>query len=317
MLSRVAERMYWFGRYMERIENTAHLININSELLLDLPKVNKVIWSGLIDITGTNESFYEKHTNADERNVIRFMLANEKNPSSILSATRMVKENARITREIMPSEAWEQINEFNIYVKQNVDNALKRDNRHEFLDDVVHYCHQTTGLLLSNMSHGTAYNFIRIGRNVERADMTTRITDIGCMALLSGHDDIPETYGNILWMHVLRSLNAYQMYRQHVHDRVNGEDVVDFLMRDIEFPRAIAHCLEGLSFCIQKLPHNDHALRIISRVQRMINEMDSSKLIESQLHEFIDELQIDLAEIHRQVSSTWFDYSDIVSEQEQ
>lgn len=316
MLSRVAERMYWFGRYMERIENTAHLINVNSELLLDLPKMNKVIWGGLIDITGTNQGFYEKYTNADERNVIRYMLADAKNSSSILSAISVVKENARITREIMPSEAWEQINEFNIYVKQYVDTALKRDNRHEFLDDVVHYCHQITGLLLGNMSHGTAYNFIRIGRNVERADMTTRIADIGCMALLTERDDIPDAYDNILWMHVLRSLNAYQMYRQNVQDRVNGEDVVDFLMRDMEFPRAVAHCLEGLNLFIQKLPNNDHALRVISRVQRLINEMNPSKLIESQLHEFIDELQIDLAEIHTQVTNTWFDYSNVVLEKE-
>jgi uncharacterized alpha-E superfamily protein len=316
MLSRVAERMYWFGRYMERTENTAHLITVNSELLLDLPRMNKVIWPGLIDITGTNEAFFKNHTNADERNVIRFMLADDKNPSSILSASRMIKENARITREIMPSEAWEQINEFNLYVKQNVDGALKRDNRHEFLDDVVHFSHQITGLLLGNMSHGTAYNFIRIGRNVERADMTTRITDIGCMFLISSRDDIPDTYDNILWMHVLRSLNAYQMYRQHVQDRVNGEDVVDYLMRDIEFPRAVAHCLEGLNFCIQKLPNNDHPLRVITRVQRMINEMDSAALIETRLHEFIDELQINLAEIHTQVSKTWFDYSDVVNEQD-
>lgn len=315
MLSKVAERMYWFGRYMERTENTARLINVNANLLLDLPRMVKIIWSGLIDITGTNEAFYEKYENADERNVVRFMLAEEKNPGSIYSAISMVKENARTTREIMPSEAWEQINELNLYVKQNANEALKRDGRHEFLDDVIHYCHQITGLLLGNMSHSDAYNFIRIGRNLERADMTTRITDIGCMFLLHQRDDVPETYGNILWMNVLRSLSAYQMYRQYVHDRVNGKDVVDFLMRDIEFPRAVAHCLEGLNFCIQKLPNNDHTLRVITRVQRVINEMDPGSIIDSQLHEFIDELQVNLAEIHEQVSKTWFDYSEFISEQ--
>lgn len=316
MLSRVAERMYWFGRYMERTENTARLINVNGNLLLDLPRMVKVIWGGLIDITGNNEEFYEKYKHADERNVVRFMLADDKNPGSIYSAITMVRENARITREIMPSEAWEQINELNLYVKQNVNAALKRDGRHEFLDDVIHYCHQITGLLHGNMSHGDAYNFIRIGRNLERADMTTRIADIGCMFLINQNSDIPEPYENILWMNVLRSLSAYQMYRQHVHDRVNSEDVVDFLMRDTEFPRAVAHCLEELNFCVHKLPNNDHALRIITRVQRMINEMDSAIVMETRLHDFIDELQVNMAEIHTQVSKSWFDYSELVSEQE-
>ncbi len=316
MLSRVAERMYWFGRYMERTENTARLINVNANLLLDLPKMIKGLWGGLIDITGTNQEFYEKYENADERNVIRFILADDKNPSSILSAIGMVKENSRITREIMPSEAWEQINELNLYVKQNVTNALKRDGRHEFLDDVIHYCHQITGLLHGNMSHGNAYNFIRIGRNLERADMTTRIADIGSMYLVNQRAEIPETYENILWMNVLRSLSAYQMYRQHVHDRVNAEDVVDFLMRDEEFPRSVSHCLDELNLCVTKLPNSDHALRNITRVQRILNEMDAAKLMENRLHEFIDELQINLAEIHDQVAKTWFDYSDLLPEQE-
>jgi uncharacterized alpha-E superfamily protein len=317
MLSRVAERMYWFGRYMERAENTARLVNVNANLLLDLPRMIKVIWGGLIDITGTNEEFYDKYKNADETNVIRFMLADIKNPGSISSAISMVRENARITREIMPSEAWEQINELNLYVKQNVNDALKRDMRHEFLDDVIHYCHQITGLLLSNMSHGDAYNFIRIGRNLERADMTTRIADIGCMFLINPNADIPDAYENILWMNVLRSLSAYQMYRQYVHDRVNGEDVVGFLMQDGEFPRAVAHCLEGLNFCFKKLPNNDHPLRIITRVQRIIHKMDVPEVMKkNELHKCIDELQINLAEVHTQVSKAWFDYPELVPEQE-
>ncbi len=317
MLSRVAEQMYWFGRYMERAENTARLINVNANLLLDLPRMIKVIWGGLIDITGTNETFYEKYEHATEQNVIRFMLVEEKNPGSILSAISMVRENARITREIMPSEAWEQINELNMYVKQNVNGALKRDGRHEFLDDVIHYSHQITGLLHGYMSHGDAYNFIRIGRNLERADMTTRIADIGCMFLINPSADIPDTYENILWMNVLRSLSAYQMYRQYVQDRVNGEDVVDFLMRDAEFPRAVAHCLEELNACVKKLPNNDHPLRIITRVQRIINKMDAATIMETELHEFIDKLQIDLANIHDQVSQTWFEYSALPQEREE
>ncbi len=317
MLSRVAEQMYWFGRYIERAENTARLVNVNANLLLDLPRMIKVIWGGLIDITGNNKEFYEKYEHANEQNVIRFMLADEKNPGSILSAISMVRENVRITREIMPSEAWEQINELNLYVKQNVHGALKRDGRHEFLDDVIHYCHQITGLLHGYMSHGDAYNFIRIGRNLERADMTTRIADIGCMFLINPQVDIPDTYENILWMNVLRSLSAYQMYRQNVHDRVNGEDVVDFLMRDNQFPRAIAHCLDELNACVKKLPNNDHTLRVITRVQRIIKKMDAAGIIETELHEFIDKLQINLADIHNQVSETWFQYSASIQDQDE
>jgi uncharacterized alpha-E superfamily protein len=294
---------------MERAENMARLINVNTTLLLDLPRMVKQTWGDLINITGNNDLYYSKYEKADERNVIRFLLVDEINPGSIFSSVKMLRENVRTTREIMPSEAWEQINEFYLFVRQNVTNALNRDGRHEFLDDIMHCCHQITGLLFGNMSHGDAYNFTRIGRNLERADMTTRIVDIGCLNLLKHREDIPEAYTNILWMNVLRSLSAYQMYRQHVHDRVNGEDVVAFLMKDEEFPRAVAHCIIELNHCVEKLPRNDHCLRSITRMQRILAELDVAKLLESRLHEFIDELQIDLAEIHNQVVQTWLEYS--------
>lgn len=315
MLSRVAERMYWFGRYLERMENTSRLVNVNANLLLDLPWVIRHVWDSLINISGSADIFFEKYENAGERNVIRFLLADESYSGSLICSIRMMRENVRTTREIMPSEAWEQINEFYLYARSDVQKALRRKGRHEFLDDTISFCHQITGLLAGCMSHGEAYNFIRIGRNLERADMTTRIVDVGCMNLLTGKEDIPETYDNILWMNVLRSITAYQMYRQHVQDRVNGEDVVEFLMKDVTFPRAVAHCLGELGQCVSQLPRNDHPLRSMTRVQRMISEMDVPKLFENNLHDFIDQLQVELADIHGQVAQTWFDYGPPVQEQ--
>ena len=307
--------MYWIGRYLERTENTARQINVNANLLLDLPRMVKHISRSMIDISGSNELFYEKYDRADEKNVTRFMLADGNNPASIVSSIRMLRENARTTREVIPTEAWEQINEFHLFAKQHVKNALKRNAQYEFLDSVITFCHQISGLLLGNMSHDIAYIFTRIGSNLERADMTTRIVDVGCMDLLRRRFDIPETYDNILWMNVLRSLSAYQMYRQHVLGRVSGEDVVAFLMKNPEFPRSVAHCMAELNFRVSRLPGNDHALRSITHVQRVIREIDVPKLFADNLHEFIDKLQVDLAEIHNQVVQSWFGYITQVQEQ--
>ena len=111
MLSRVAERMYWFGRLNERAENTARLVSVNANLLLDLPKMVKHIWADLINITGGSEFFYKKFTRPDERNVVKFILADETNPASLVCSVKAARENARTTREIIPAEAWEKINE--------------------------------------------------------------------------------------------------------------------------------------------------------------------------------------------------------------
>jgi len=309
MLARTAERMYWFGRYTERAENTARLVLVNANLLLDLPGMVKYVWADLINITGGEGRFHKRFSRTDERNVVKFMLADGKNPASLVNSVRMARENARTTREIIPTEAWEKINEFHLYAARNVDKALKREGRYKFLNEVLTHCSQMTGLIQDNMSHGDAYEFIRMGRNLERADMTTRIVDVGCINLMTENSDIPDSYDNILWMNVLRSLSAYQMYRQHVLDRVNGEDVVTFLIKDTEFPRAVGHCLFELESGFSRLPRNDLPLRSISHSRRIINDANVEKLMDANgLHDFIDRIQIDLAEIHLQVAQTWFGY---------
>ena len=264
------------------------------------------IWASLIDITGSNSLFYNKFTRTDERNVIRFMLADADNPGSLFSTVKLARENGRVTREILPSEAWERINEFYLYVKKNADKSIKRDGRYKFLNEVTRFCNQITGQLFDGMSHGHAYSFVRLGINLERADMSTRIVDVGCLNLLRKNDRVNEVFNDLLWMNVLRSLSAYQTYRQHVKDRVNGEDVVEFLLRDRDFPRTVNHCLYEINKCFTRLPKNDIPLRGITQTQRLVHETNTAKLLETGLHEYIDQIQIELANLHILIAQTWF-----------
>lgn len=308
MLSRAAERMYWFGRYCERAENTARLLSVYSNLMLDMPGMVKHIWADLVAITGGTGPFYEKFKVGNERNVLRFMLNDQSNPGSLICSVNAARENARTTREIMPTEAWELINELYHYVRSSSDAALKQNTRHRFLTEVIRSCYQMTALFFGNMSHGNAYSFIFMGRNLERADMTTRIVDVGCINLLQEQANIPDAYDNLLWMNVLRSLGAYQMFRQHVKDRVNGEDVVDFLIKDMNFPRSVNHCLGEIEHCFARLPKHEQPLREVRLTERMLNRINTAALMQSGLHEFIDEIQINFAKIHSSVGKTWFGY---------
>lgn len=306
MLSRVAEQIYWFGRHVERVENTARLINVNANMILDLPKMGRQIWGSLINISGIADAFHERYMHPDERNVLRYMLIEPDNPVSMIETVKMARENARITREILPIECWEKINGLHLYVKRHADKGIRRDGRHKFLNEIILYCNQITGLLFGGMSHGHAYGFVRIGRNLERADMGTRIIDVGCLNLMRENSDFPDAFDDLLWMNILRSMSAYQMYRQHVKDRVNGEDVVQFLLKDVDFPRSIAHCLAELNSCFAKLPGNDLPMRSITHTQRLIGEAEVAKLLKSGLHDFIDEIQVDLGDIHGLLGHTWF-----------
>ncbi len=304
MLSKVAEKMYWFGRYTERAENMARLINANTNLALDLPRVNH-IWGSLISITGFEQQFSDRYSVQNEKNVLKFLLTTAS--CSLRNCIRHAREDARTTRELLPNEAWEKINDLHIYLEKNSNTGIKRNGRHGLLKTVIRRCQELTGYLTGCMSNSGAYNFIKIGRNLERADMTSRILDVGCLNLLNpGHPELQE-HEYILWMNILVSLTAYQMYRQHVMGRVNGEDVVVFLLKDQHFPRAISHCLAEVLGCCEELPNNAQAKRSVRHGQRAIKGCRVPQLLEeSRLHWFIDEVQLDLAGIHDQVATTWF-----------
>ncbi len=308
MLSRVAERMYWLGRYVERAENIARLVNVNASLQLDLPRGVKPPWHGLTDIFDQTEEFLKSHKTVDERSVIKFVLADNDNASSLISSVNFARQNARTTREILPTEAFELITELKHFASERINDALGRAGRHEYLEKIVNQCHQLTGALFGTMSHGLGYTYIRLGRNVERADMTTRILDVTSTQILAKELQLPETYDTALWMSVLRSMSAYQMYRQHVTERVNAEDVVEFLLQDNHFPRSVAHCIGELKSCCSELPRNGEPLRVLASLSRKVADVNVAEVLETGLRAYIDDFQLDLAGVHNEIANNWFNF---------
>ena len=183
--------------------------------------------------------------------------------------------------------------------------GLARRNRFYFLKNILFRCQQVTGLLDGTMSHGVAYDFVRAGRNLERADMTTRIVDSAVFLLMPRKDE-PGEYDNILWVSVLKSLSGFQMYRQHVRNRVVGDEVVRYLLKDSQFPRSVLHSVDVAEMSLNNLPRNEAALRSVARLRRRLNDAQTEKMSLEDLHEFIDELQGGLNTTHESISNTWF-----------
>ena len=305
MLSRVAERVYWLGRFMERAENTARLILVRHNAVLDLPTEVQPGWDLLLQVLGAEESFARMSGAATEKNIISFVFGERENPSSIISSLTSARENMRTTREILPSETWERVNSLYLSVARRSQKDLPHGVRHVVLNNIVQSCQQVTGMLAGSMNHDAAYQFVRMGRNLERADMSTRIIDAASAGLMGNiHETSP--FRNVLWISVLQSLSAYQMYRLNVRRRVNPEDVLAFLFQSTVFPRAVAHSLLEIQHSMQLLPDNKPALAVVVNLQRQLKETDCSLLAGQALHEFIDELQLQLVDVHKVITATWF-----------
>jgi uncharacterized alpha-E superfamily protein len=327
MLSRVAQNIYWMARYVERAEDTARIINVNTNLLLDLPRNMTFGWLPLIFIVGAEKLFFEKDPNrlADENAVVKFLIGDSENPGSIISSLASARENLRTTRDTVPQEAWEQINGLYIYAR---DHVPTRRGRFEFLRRVIHGAQQINGMLAGSMSRNAAYDFVWLGRFLERADMTTRILDVRSANLLSRTDQMAalkqtqeqsgqtqvaavereeqNPFESIQWMSVLKSLSAYQMYRQQVRLRVGGPDVLKFLLQDESFPRAVSFCLKQLEICLRELPKNAAPLATIDALKQRLNAAEVPKLADAGLHEFIDQFQVGLGELHHRIAAAYF-----------
>lgn len=306
MLSRVASNLCWLGRYLERAENTARLINVNFNLLLDLPKGIELGWEPLVDIVSERKFFYEHHTVANERSVVSFMVADKEHSGSIVNSLNAARENARTVREIIPREAWEQINELYLYAKKNKEKALVRRSRYEFLTEIIESIQKITGILAGTMTQDEGYQFLKIGRNLERADMTTRIIDVRSATLLPNTETEQSAFENLQWMSVLKSLTGYQMYRRSMRLRIRRPDVLKFLLLEEKFPRSLLHALHQVEYCLMQLPNYEEPILLIRQLEEALVEANPQALIQDKLHIFIDEMQLGLINIFNKVDETYF-----------
>lgn len=305
MLSRVAESLYWMARYVERAENTARLVNVNSHLLLDLPRGISPGWQPLIAISGGDPQFCERYNDYSQGNAVRFLVADEAYPGSIVNALGFARENARTIRDYIPREAWEQLNNLYLEVKNELPGGLAQRNRYQFLNEIIAGAQLLTGMLAGTLNHDFGYSLLRCGRNLERADMTTRIIGVRSTDLLPETPELTP-FETIQWMSLLHSLSAYQMYLRRVQAPVRRDQVLRFLLQDTEFPRAYHHCLVSIEEDLSRLPRKEAALRLTVRARRMVQEVDPQTLTGVNLAQLVETLQDAAAQVHRALEETYF-----------
>ena len=310
MLSRVAENLYWMGRYLERGENTARFINSMTQVRLDLPRSASFGWDVLLKVAGLDHLYAERYPEQrviDEDTVIPFLIEEAENPSSILASIHNARENARTVREVLPMELWERINSLYLYIRDNADRArIGRGPRSDLLQGVIGRRESIIGLLTGSMSENAAYQFIKLGRNLERADMTTRIIDVNSAVRLPKDPALAAVTTERMWLCSLNALSALQMYRQHVSVHVRGNDVVNFLLKDPHFPRTVLHCLAEVEGCLSVLPEHKGAMKLVRQTWRRVEGMQLNDLKPTVLHEYLDQIQTDLGAVHRAVAKQYF-----------
>lgn len=312
MLSRVADSIYWLNRYVERAENIARFVDVNQNLLLDSPSGLAQQWQPLILTTGDLPLFQERYGEITEKNVIQFLTFDSEYPNSILSCFISARENARSVREIISSEMWEQVNFAYMMVKDAANKQLNRSELPEFFQEVKMAGHLFAGIMNATMSHNEGWHFGQLGRLLERADKTSRILDVKYFILLPSIKDVGTPLDEVQWMSLLKSASAYEMYRKRQQHKITPNGVVEFLILDREFPRSIQFCLLQAEGSLHKITGSplgtwcNSAERSLGRLRSELDFLTIEEIIETGLHEFLDNFQGRINDTGEKVFETFF-----------
>ncbi|MEO0996433.1 MAG: alpha-E domain-containing protein, partial [Pseudomonadota bacterium] len=305
MLARAAERVYWMGRYLERAENTARIVQQYSQLLLDLPEEVGVGWPELMRIFGAELQLQAQGGEMSDQAVFRFLLGDGDSRSSLVFALRMARENLRNTRDLLPQESWECLNELYRSARNELASAGTDEDRFDILADCIGRCQQVAGILGGTMSRRSPFHFLILGRCLERADMTSRIIDVAT-AYLGKNERLVLRYGSTLWTNALKSVSGFQMYRQYCQPQVQGVAVIGFLLQDRDFPRAVARCVDKARASAAELPRGNATIDALDDIGRFLAPIATSSLVPGEVSALMDDVQQRLGAIHGAVAGTWF-----------
>ena len=311
MLSRVADSIYWMSRYVERAENVARFISVNLNLSLDMPGEAGQQWWPLVVITGDDAAFQKRVARTTKESVVQFLTFDTENPNSILSCLRAARESARSVREIISAEMWEHINKFYLMVRDGGSLEEVLDNPYAFFERVNVSGQQFLGVTDATMTHGEAWHFCQLGRMLERADKTSRILDVKYFILLPKVADVGTPFDDIQWLALLRSASALEMYRQR-HGRISPVNVVNFLVLDREFPRAVLHCLTRANESLHAISgtntggFSNRAEQRLGQLRAELAYTQAEEVIASGLHEFVDDFQRRLNTVGDAIHESFF-----------
>ncbi len=310
LLSRVAENLYWASRYLERAEDTARVVRSFTDAMADMPTSVTTSWEPLLAVVGSRELYDEGHVRTDEADIIRFLVASAANPGSVATCVAAARNDLRSTREVIPADAWHVVNDLFLYVSSHRESGVDRRTRNRFLDRIVDDNRRLDGVISSGMVRDEAHAFWRLGQWLERADMTTRVLGVRAAALLDLPDD---EHGPVLWMGVLRSISAMQMYQRTVRGPIEGPAAVRFALFDAHFPRSVAFCLDRVRKSLKYLPNSADASRaldaasgVMTRLTGISTHGDGPRLDGVGLDAAMDEVQVALGAVHDVVTRTYF-----------
>ena len=315
MLSRVADALFWMSRYVERAEQVARLLDVCFHLELDLRGVgsgpSELHWTSLVAVLQQQVPSQARTAASPQAAISHWLTFDQDNPDSIMACVARARLNARSIRGTINSEMWRELNKLYWRLCDADFSRQARESPHEFYQAVECGSALFQGLCDATSNHDEGWQFIQLGKSLERAAKTLRILDIQYHLLheLTNPADAP--LGNLRWAAVLRACRAYEAYQRLYVGRVEPEHVVEFLLLRPDFPRSVCFCLDAAAGALTEI-EGPGPQRELSKADRVLGLMlgelryrELDQILEGDLHAFLSNLYDQCAHVSRAVQNRY------------
>jgi uncharacterized alpha-E superfamily protein len=308
MLSRVADRIFWMSRQMERAENMARILGVTSNLvLLDSGGLREQNLLAPLAITETEDAYKARHDKLTLPALIEFMALDEDNPSSIYSCLKWARDNAHAVRWQITSEMWETLNATWIEMRAIPRGRVTGAGATQFFDWVKERSHLFRGVTYGTIVRGEAFNFSRLGTFLERADNTARILDVKYHILLPSVEDVGGALDYYQWTALLRSVSAFETYRQLYRDQIFPIKVAQLLILERRMPRSLAGCFDLIIESMDRIrgQSDQSAKRLANELHARLSYADIEEVFQSGLHEYLTDVLADIGELGNRIQRAY------------
>lgn len=275
MLARDAENLFWTGRYLERAEDTARLLDVTYHGLLEAAESEEdAVWTRALDAVGLLDAYRESGRPLTADAVSAFLVHDPDNPGSITAAVERARENVRAVRESVSSECWETINSFCLQLRARDLVSDVRQRPHDLYGFVRRYCQTVAGVVSETLPRGDAYRFLRMGWNLERAEWTCRL-----LRVRQVHIEAPGTQE---LDGILRAASGLEAYRRNSGGSIDPVRVIDFLLLSDSFPRSVYFAVRVAEDALREASggtNGGRALRLLGRIRAELEFAEPGEIL--------------------------------------
>jgi uncharacterized alpha-E superfamily protein len=270
MLSRRAKLLYWMSRYLERSNFTSRLLITTNELQLDLTLNDEISWKPLLTVVDLNKDYLKLNKKYSEQKVIDYFIYNKNNSSSIFNSLSRSKENSLVVRDILPEQSIIKLNELLIKFNKSINKKNSKKNNLKLLNSIILGSQNFMYSTDLEMQRNIDYQFLRLGRFLERTDMMIRI--LQSQVLRSKQHKKGYEYLTLEWINILKSISAFQAYRQYSQQDISISDIINFFLKTNTFPRSINWNLNQIERATYRISKKNDLLKNIKEIKVGINK---------------------------------------------